>query len=89
MPKSRYNGDGIFSDIVGFISTNKDTISNIASTIGTVVEAGSKLANSAIETIKKAKELQNQNILMKQIKNYLLLKWGSFYFIKWNTYFHI
>ena len=60
LPRRLYNGDGIFKDIVNFISKNKDTISNVASAASSVVDNVGKISNTTLDTIKKIKELKKQ-----------------------------
>ena len=57
LPKRLYEGDGIFKDINYFLSKNKDTISNIASTASSVADSIGKIGNTRIYTIKKIKYL--------------------------------
>ena len=42
LPRRLYDGDGLFNDIVKFVSDNKDTISNISNVAGTVADAVKK-----------------------------------------------
>ena len=60
LPRRLYNGEGIFGDIVNFISKNKDTISNVASAASSVVDNVGKICNTILDTIKKIKELKTQ-----------------------------
>ena len=39
LPRRLYDGDGLFNDIVKFVSDNKDTILNISNVAGTVADA--------------------------------------------------
>ena len=53
LPKRIYQIENIFSDIVNFISKNKDTIGNIASTASSVVDSVGKISSTTLDTIKK------------------------------------
>jgi hypothetical protein len=56
LPSKRKYGDG-FGDVIGWLSSNADTIKNVGSTAASVIDSGSKIANSVIGTIKNVKEL--------------------------------
>ena len=58
LPRQLYNGDGIFGDIINFISKNKDTISNVASAASSVVDNVRKISNTTLDTIKKTQEIK-------------------------------
>ena len=53
LPKKLYKTDGIFGDIINFISKNKDIISNIGSTASSVIDSVGKIGNTTLDTIKK------------------------------------
>ena len=62
LPRKIYEGENVFSDIVNFISKNKDTIGNIASTASSVVDTIGKVGNTTLDLVRKAKELRKPAI---------------------------
>ena len=58
LPRRLYYNENVFSDIVNFISKNKDTIGNIASTASSVVDTIGKVGNTTLDTIIIIKELR-------------------------------
>ena len=60
LPRRLYNKDGIFGDIINFISKNKDTICNIASTASSVADSVGKISSNAIDVVRNIKELKKQ-----------------------------
>ena len=60
LPRRIYEGENIFSDIVNFISKNKDTIGNIASTSLCVADSVGKISSNAIDVVRKIKELRHK-----------------------------
>ena len=55
LPRRLYDNDGLFDNIVKFLSDNKDTISNISNIAGTVADAVGKIGTNTIYVIKKIK----------------------------------
>ena len=53
LPRRLYNGDGLFDNIVKFVSDNRDTIKNIAGVAGTVADAVGKIGTNTIDVVKK------------------------------------
>ena len=68
-----YDGDGLFNDIVKFVSDNKDTISNISNVAGTVADAVGKIGTNTIDVVRKIKELRHKPSItddaMKKVLN--------------------
>ena len=60
LPRRVYEGENVFSDIFNFISKNKDTIGNIASTDSSVADSVGKISSNAIDVVKKIKELRHK-----------------------------
>ena len=50
LPRRLYDGDGLFNDIVKFVSDNKDTIKNIT---GAVVDSIGKVGTTTLVIVKK------------------------------------
>ena len=48
LPKRFSDGDGIVANIINFISKNKDTIGNIASTASSVADSVGKISSNAM-----------------------------------------
>ena len=63
LPKRLYDGDSIVGDIIKFISKNKDTISNIASTASSVVDTIGKVCNTTLDLVRNTRELRKPAIL--------------------------
>ena len=72
LPKRIYEGENIFSDIVNFISKNKDTISNIASTALSVADSVGKISSNAIDLVRKIKELRYKPSITDDAMNKVL-----------------
>ena len=53
LPRRLYDGNGLFYNIVKFVSDNKDTISNISNVAGTVTNAVGKIGTNTIDVVKK------------------------------------
>ena len=64
-------GDGFFTDAINFISEHKDTIKNVADTVGTVAKTG-------IDIAKGVKELNNIRALTQRAKEQILQKGSGF-----------
>ena len=62
LPRRVYEGENVFSDIFNFISKNKDTIGNIASTASSVVDTIGKVGNTTLDLVKRARELRKPAI---------------------------
>ena len=56
LPRRLYDGDGLFNDIVKFVSDNKDIIKNIAGVAGTVADSAGKIGTTTLDIVKKARE---------------------------------
>ena len=85
LPRRLYNGDGLFNDIVKFVSDNKDTISNISNVTGTVADAVGKIGTNAIDVVRKIKELKNKQPITDDAINKVLnaneVKGSGFYYV--------
>ena len=60
LPQRVYEGKNVFSDIVNFISKNKDTIGNVASTAPSVVDTIGKVGNTTLDLVRNARELKHK-----------------------------
>ena len=67
-----YDGDGLFNDIVKFVSDNKDTIKNIAGVASTVADAFEKIGRNTIDTRKQIIELKNKQPITDEAVNTVL-----------------
>ena len=85
LPKRINEGENVFSDIVNFISKDKDTISNIASTASSVVDSVGKIGNTTLDTIKKIIELKHKQPITDEAINKVLnaseVKGSSFFYV--------
>ena len=72
LPRRIYEGENIFSDIVNFISKNKDTIGNIASTASSVADSVGKICSNAIDVVRKIKELRHKPSITDDAMNKIL-----------------
>ena len=72
LPRRVYEGENVFSDIVNFISKNKDTIGNIASTASSVVDTIGKVGNTTLDLVRKARELKNKQPITDDAMNKIL-----------------
>ena len=85
LPKRINEGENVFSDIVNFISKDKDTISNIASTASSVVDSVGKNGNTTLDTIKKIIELKHKQPITDEAINKVLnaseVKGSSFFYV--------
>ena len=87
LPKLMYNGQGFLDTIGSFLLNNKDNISAIANTIGTVGDTIGKTTGTTIDIIKRARELK-QNGLTNEIAEKILKDTNStktgngFYYIR-------
>ena len=61
LPRRLYNGDGLFDNIVKFVSDNKDTIKNIAGVASPVADSVGKIGTNTIDIVRKARELKKSN----------------------------
>ena len=57
LPRRQYNGENIFTDIVNFVSNNKDTIKKIAEVASTVVDTVGKAGTTTLDIVRKAKDI--------------------------------
>ena len=67
-----YDGDGLFNDIVKFVSDNKDTIKNIAGVASSVVDSIGKVGTTTLDIVKKARELKNKQPITDDAINKVL-----------------
>ena len=72
LPKRLYDGDGIVQNIINFISKNKDSIGNIASTASSVVDTFGKVGNTTLDLVRKARELKNKQPITDDAINKIL-----------------
>ena len=72
LPRKIYEGENVFSDIVNFISKNKETIGNIASTASSVVDTIGKVGNTTLDLVRKARELKNKQPITDDAMNKIL-----------------
>ena len=71
LPKSKCkDGDGIM-DIFKLIANNKDLISSVAGSAGSVIDAGSKLSNLTLDSISKVKDIRKSLSKMRNLKEKL------------------
>ena len=62
LPKSKCkDGDGIM-DIFKLIANNKDLISSVAGSAGSVIDAGSKLSNLTLDSISKVNDIRKKQL---------------------------
>ena len=85
LPRRLYNGDGLFDNIVKFVSNNRDTIKNIADVAGTVADAVGKIGTNTIDVVKKIKELNNKQPITDEAINKVLnafeVKGSGFFYV--------
>ena len=85
LPRRIYEGQNVFSDIVNFISKNKDTIGNIASTASSVVDTIGKVGNTILDLVRKARELKNKQPITDEAINKVLnaskVKGSGFFYV--------
>ena len=72
LPRRIYEGENIFLDIVNFISKNKDTIGNIASTASSVADSVGKISSNAIDVVRKINELRHKPSITDDAMNKVL-----------------
>ena len=72
LPRRFYNGDGLFDNIVKFVSDNRDTIKNIAGVASSVADSVGKISSNAIDIVKKARELKNKQPITDDAMNKIL-----------------
>ena len=80
-----YNSDGLFNDIVKFVSDNKDIIKNIAGVAGTVADSVGKIGTSTLDIVKKARELKNKQPITDDAINKVL----NAYEVKGSGFFYV
>ena len=85
LPRRIYEGENVFSVIFNFIAKNKDTISNVASAISSVVDSIGKIGNTTLDTINKIKELKNKQPITDDAMNKVLnadeVKGSGFFYV--------
>ncbi len=59
--RKKCDGDGL-SDIAKWLTTNKDMITGIAGTAGSVIDAGSKLSSLTLDSISKVKDIRKKSL---------------------------
>ena len=62
LPRTLYDGDGLFNDIVKFVSDNRDTIKNIAGVVSSVADTVGKVGSTTVDLVKKSRELRKPAI---------------------------
>ena len=72
LPRRLCNGDGLFNDVVKFVSDNKDTISNISNVAGIVADAVGKIGTNTIDVVRKIKELRHTPSITDDAMNKVL-----------------
>ena len=73
LPRRFYNGDGLFDNIVKFVSDNRDTIKkNISGVASSVADSVGKISSNAIDIVKKARELKNKQPITDYAMNKIL-----------------
>ena len=72
LPRRLYNGDGLFDNIVKFVSDNRDTIKNIAGVASSVSDSVKKIFTNAKDIVKKVRELKNKQPIIDDAMNKLL-----------------
>ena len=72
LPRRLYNGDGLFDNIVKFVSDNRDTIKNIAGVESSVVDTIGKVGNTTLDLVRKARELKNKLPITNDAMNKIL-----------------
>ena len=83
LPCRLYDGNGIFNDIIKFVSDNNETIKNIAGIAGTVADAVGKVGSTTLDIVKKSRELRKPGITddaMNEVLNASEVKNGSGFF---------
>jgi hypothetical protein len=68
LPKNIYSGDGILDRIGSFLMNNKDNISAIGNTIGTVTDTIGKVATIGIDIYKQIRTAKKAELIMQQLK---------------------
>ena len=85
LPRRLYNGDGLFDNIVKFISDNKDTIKNIAGVASSVADSVGKIGTNTIDIVRKARELKNKQPItddaMNKVLNASEVKGSGFFYV--------
>ena len=54
LPRKLYDGDGLFNNIVQFVSNNKDTIEAITKVASSVANTIGKVGSTTLDIVKKA-----------------------------------
>ena len=72
LPRRLYNGDGLFDNIVKFLSDNRDTIKNITGVASSVVDTIGKVGNTTLDLVRKARELKNKQPITDDAMNKIL-----------------
>ena len=72
LPRRLYNGDGLFDNIVKFVSDKRDTIKNIAGVASSVADSVGQIGSNAIDIVKKARELKNKQPITDDGMNKIL-----------------
>ena len=85
LPRRLYNGDGLFDNIVKFVSDNRDTIKNIAGVAGTVADSVGKIGSNTIDVVRKIRELKNKQPItddaMNKVLNAVEVKGSGFFYV--------
>ena len=84
LPRRHYDGEGIFSDIVKFVSDNSGTIKNIA-------DVAASVADTTLDIVKKVKgsklpaighrPLHGQSPITEEATNKILKAGSGFYYV--------
>ena len=72
LPRRLYDGDGLFDNIVKFVSDNRDTIKNIAGVASSVADSVGQIGSNTIDIVKKARELKNKQPITDDAMNKIL-----------------
>ena len=84
LPRRQYDGENLFGDIIKFVLDNKDTIKNIAGVASSVADTVGKVGSTAIDIVKKARELRKPAITddaMNKVLNAKEVSGTGFYYI--------
>ena len=84
LPRRQYDGENLFYNIIKFVSDNKDTITNIAGVASSVADTVGKVGSTAIDIVKKAREIRIPAITddaMNKLLNAKEVSGSGFYYI--------
>ena len=85
LPRRQYDGNGIFGDIIKFVSDNKDTIKNIAGVASTIADTVGKVGSTTLDIVKKSRELKRPPAIIDDAMNRVLnsseVKGSGFFYV--------